>query len=178
MTRPTIPSSAGLRRSVLAALLLGAASAAAPAAEHAHAPASAETPEHAHAQSAAAAVTGLKLDGSRKWQTDAPLRAGMANVRRAFDADHAAIHAGRETDAQYDALAGTIQREVDGIVRACRLPPAADANLHLVIADLLAGVQMLRGQVDGASRHDGAARVHGALLAYGKFFDDPAAGRM
>jgi hypothetical protein len=162
----------------LAAAVLLATSATAPAAEHAHAPATGETAKHAHEHDAGAAVAGLKLDAGRRWATDATLRAGMASIRRAFDADHADIHAGRETDAQYDALAARIQTEVDGIVRNCRLPPAADANLHLVIADLLAGAQMLRGQGAVASRHDGAARVHGALLAYGKYFDDPAAAGM
>jgi hypothetical protein len=30
----------------------------------------------------------------------------------------------------------------------------------------------MRGQDPAHSRHDGAARVHGALLAYPKYFDD------
>lgn len=50
---------------------------------------------------------------------------------------------------------------------------AADANLHYVIADLLQGVSLMRGTDPARSRHDGAALVHGALLAYGKYFDDP-----
>jgi len=91
----------------------------------------------------------------------------------AFDADHPAIHAGKETDAQYAALAGKIEAQVQGIVANCKLAPAADANLHYVIADLLQGVSLMRGEDAKRSRHDGAALVHGALLSYPKYFDDP-----
>ena len=48
-----------------------------------------------------------------------------------------------------------------------------DANLHYVIADLSRGIALMRGQDAARSRHDGAALVHGALLAYGKHFEDP-----
>jgi len=134
--------------------------------------------DHAHQHdSAAAAVEQLQLDGERKWPTDAPLRAGMATIHAAFEADHPAIHAGQQTDAQYEALAGRIETQVNSIVANCKLPPAADANLHFVIADLLQGVSLMRGQDAQRKRHDGAALVHGALDAYGKYFDDPAFGR-
>jgi hypothetical protein len=128
--------------------------------------------EHMH-QSSAAAIAQLQLDQGKKWKTDPSLRSGMAAIQAAFDADHPAIHAGQETDAQYAALAGKIEAQVQGIVANCKLPPAADANLHFVIADLLQGVSLMRGEDPERSRHDGAALVHGALRAYPKYFDDP-----
>jgi hypothetical protein len=127
--------------------------------------------EHMH-QSSAAAIAQLQLDQGKKWPTDPSLRSGMAAIQAAFDADHPAIHAGKETDAQYAALAGRIEAQVQGIVANCQLPPAADANLHYVIADLLQGVSLMRGEDPQRSRHDGAALVHGALRAYPKYFDD------
>lgn len=127
---------------------------------------------HEHDDSAAA-VASLKLDGDRKWPTDASLRQGMAAIHAAFKADHPAIHAGSETNEQYAALAAKIEAQVNTIVANCKLPPEADANLHFVIADLLQGVSLMRGEDPERSRHDGAARVHGALRAYPKFFDDP-----
>jgi hypothetical protein len=133
--------------------------------------------EHGHAHDAAgAAVAKLTLDGDRKWPTDAALRSGMAAIQAAFDEHHPAIHQGRETDAQYEALAARIEAEVNSIVANCKLPPAADANLHLVVADLLSGVGLMRGQDPARTRHDGAAQVHVALNAYPRFFDDPTQG--
>jgi hypothetical protein len=150
----------------LAASLLAMAAGTSVRAQHEH--------EHGHPHdSAAAAVAKLQLDGDRKWTTDAALRTGMAAIRAAFEADHPAIHAGRETEAQYEALAGRIEAQVNSIVASCKLPPAADANLHYVIADLLQGVSLMRGQDPQRTRHDGAALVHGALNAYGRYFDDP-----
>jgi len=129
--------------------------------------------EHEH-QHAGAAVANLQLDAGHKWVTDASLRSGMAAIRSAFDADHPAIHAGKETDAQYEALAARIESQVNDIVKTCNLPAAADANLHLVIAALLQGASLMRGKDPARTRHDGAALVHGALIAYGKYFEDPA----
>jgi hypothetical protein len=130
--------------------------------------------EHDHGTATAtAAIVNLRLDGGEKWPTDASLRKGMAEIHAAFEADHPAIHAGKATDVQYEALAGRIEAQVNTIVANCKLPPAADANLHYVIADLLQGVGLMRGQDPERTRHDGAALVHGALRAYGQFFDDP-----
>ena len=136
-------------------------------------PCAAQTAHQHEHPNAGAAVANLELDAGRKWATDASLRSGMAAIRSAFDADHPAIHAGKETDAQYEALATRIESQVNDIVRNCKLPPAADANLHYVIADLLQGVSLMRGKDPARTRHDGAALVHGALIGYGKYFDDP-----
>ena len=134
--------------------------------------------QHGHEHGAAtAAVSNMQLDNGQKWPTDEPLRAGMAAIHAAFKADHPAIHAGTETDAQYEALAGTIEAQVNAIIASCKLPAEADANLHYAVADLLAGVSLMRGQDPARTRHDGAALVQGALQAYGKHFDDPQWGR-
>jgi hypothetical protein len=127
---------------------------------------------HQH-DTSSAAVANLKLEGEKKWATDASLRSGMASIHAAFEGDHPAIHAGTQTDAQYDALAARIEEEVNSIVANCKLPPAADANLHYVVADLLQGVNLMRGGDPQRTRHDGAALVHGALRAYPQYFDDP-----
>lgn len=131
-------------------------------------------PSHGHAHGdAAALVQRLELDQGRRWPTDAPLRAGMASIRADFDAAHPAIHAGEQSDEQYAALAARIEQAVNGIVAQCKLAPAADAQLHYVVGDMLQGAGWMRGDDPARSRHDGASRVHGALRAYAKFFDDP-----
>ncbi len=44
--------------------------------------------------------------------------------------------------------------------------------LHLVIADLLAGAEVMEGKA-GTPRHDGAVQVMQALKSYGKYFRHP-----
>ena len=119
------------------------------------------------------AVAQLQLKDGQKWQTDAPLRLGMANIRAAFDADHPAIHAGKQTDAQYAALATHIDQQVQSIVANCHLPADADANLHLVIADILEGVEAMEGKSKKMKRQAGALKVGGALEKYASHFDHP-----
>ena len=59
--------------------------------------------QHEHQQQEAhgsgSAVAQLQLKDGQKWQTDAPLRLGMANIRAAFDADHSGEH---ESDHEDD----------------------------------------------------------------------------
>ncbi len=132
-----------------------------------------EHPQH-KMHGSGGAVAQLQLQDGQKWPTDASLRSGMGSIRAAFDADHPAIHAGKQTDAQYSTLATHIDQQAQSIVANCHLPSDADANLHLVIADLLQGVTLMQGKDTTRSRHDGAALVHRALKAYGRYFDDPA----
>lgn len=153
-----VPISLGLLLAVLAQ------------AQHVHESAVAEDGHHEH-QQAGAMIVKMQLDNGRKWVTDAPLRTGMAAIQLAFDTDHAAIHARTESNAQYEALAGRIEREIEGIIAQCRLSPVADANLHYALADLSRGVGLMRGEDPARSRHDGAALVHGALIAYATYFD-------
>ena len=46
------------------------------------------------------------------------------------------------------------------------------AQLHIVVADLLAGAEQMGGKVKQGKRVEGAVKVIGALDNYGKYFDD------
>lgn len=119
------------------------------------------------------APAALSLDAGKKWPTDAPLRKGMANIRAAMDASLPAIHAGSFGAAKYGALAGKIDGEVAAMVSNCKLEPKADAQLHIIIAQLLDGAEAMKGKTRSAKRIDGTIKALGALENYGNFFDDP-----
>jgi hypothetical protein len=129
--------------------------------------ASGDAHEHGHGAGAAK----LELDQGKKWQTDAPLRKGMEGIRSALASDLEAIHANKATAKQYKALAKRIEGEVAGIVQNCKLEPEADAQLHLVIAELIEGAEAMEGKRKGAARRAGAERVAKALNAYGEHFE-------
>jgi hypothetical protein len=128
------------------------------AAEHAH---------HGHD------APRLALDHGKKWPTDEPLRQGMGGVRGAMARALPAIHADQAKPGQYRELAGTVRREVSYIVANCRLAPDADAMLHLVIAELLAGADAMEGKSAGVLPRAGAVRVVQALDDYGRHFNHP-----
>jgi len=120
----------------------------------------------------------LKLNAGKKWATDAPLRKGMTAMRNAIEQDKAAIHAAKLSDAGYDALAKTIDTQVAYIVTNCKLPPEADAQLHLVLAEIMHGSSAIKGQEKGVARQAGAHKIVVALDAYGRHFDHPGWQRL
>ena len=132
-------------------------------------PVSAETAHDAHAQHGAMT---LSLDQGKPWQTDAPLRAGMDELHAAFAEKLPAIHEDRMSAAEYQALGENTRQEVGTIVAQCKLTPEADAMLHLIIAELLSGADIMTGKAEGAPR-EGAHKAVMALDNYGRFFDHP-----
>ena len=58
-------------------------------------------------------------------------------------------------------------------MKECKLPPEADAQLHLVIADVIAGADAMKGAKDAKSGRAGLVKVDGALKSYAKHFDHP-----
>jgi hypothetical protein len=139
--------------------LLAAGAFAAPGAAH----------DHDHGQ----ASESLALDDGRKWTTDEPLRKAMTRIRQAMDKSVHAIHEDRLGIPGYQSLARTVTGQVNYMVRHCRLEPRADAQLHRIIARLLAGADAMAAKAPMAARRDGAVTVIGALADYGEFFDHP-----
>ena len=115
----------------------------------------------------------LALDNGKKWATDEPLRQGMKGIRSNLEASLHAIHENKLTVAAYDELADTLNAKVGTIVAQCKLEPKADAQLHVLIAQILEGVQAMQGKQKKVKRHAGAVIVLTALEQYGTYFDDP-----
>lgn len=126
-----------------------------------------------HGHEHGAAATTLQLNAGRKWETDAALRQAMGGIRQELAASLHRIHENRLPNKEYDKLAQTVEREVADIVANCKLEPKADAQLHLIVAEMLEGAEKMAGKVKQAKRQSGAVVVIGALEKYGTYFDDP-----
>lgn len=127
--------------------------------------------EHKHEQATAAKT--LQLDAGKKWETDAPLRQAMSNIRQAMASNLHAIHENRLSANGYGKLAQKVEVEVGNIVANCKLSTQADEQLHIVIAELLGGAEHMAGTIKGSKRQKGAVQVIGALEKYATYFDDP-----
>lgn len=126
-----------------------------------------------HQQHQAADHGQLSLDHGRKWSTDKPLRDGMTQIRAAMASKLELIDQGKLTAEQYNALGSTIQLQVSTIIAQCKLEPKADAMLHTILADLLAGADAMQGK-GGMKPDAGAHKVVEALNAYGQYFYHPS----
>lgn len=114
----------------------------------------------------------LQLNAGKKWATDEHLRLAMNDINQAMSNALPAIHKNQFSNQDYQDLAATVSAKVGYAVAHCKLEPKADAMLHLVIADLMAGAEIMEGKSVQA-RHDGAVRVLEALKSYGKYFQHP-----
>jgi hypothetical protein len=130
----------------------------------------AATAAHDHAHDAGAPAQ-LVLDHGKKWTTDAPLRKRMGEIRSLLAQRIPAIHAGKLSAAEYRKLGAAVEEKVGAIVAECKLPPEADAMLHVIVADLVAGAEIMQGKAAGKPA-DGAHKVATAANAYGEYFDD------
>lgn len=125
--------------------------------------------EHAHGGHGGAALE-LTLNKGQKWPTDEALRRGMDEMRGAMTGSLVRIHAGQFTSADYVALVERLQQQVDFVTANCKLPEEADAQLHIVLAEILEGMDAMKA---GSDRLQGALRTVLALEAYGRHFDHP-----
>ena len=124
-------------------------------------------------QHAAGETTKLMLNQGKKWASDEPLRKGMAEIRDAIAAEKETIHGGKMSAAKYDALAKKIDGQLADVVQNCKLPPEADAQLHLVLAEMMQGLDGIKGKDKKANRRAGVERIIASLDAYNKHFDHP-----
>jgi hypothetical protein len=127
----------------------------------------AEDDHHGHDDHHAGAVQ-LRLNDGAKWQTDAALRQGMTGVRNEIAAALPQIHEDRLPAGEYVTLATQVNNHLNGIIQNCKLPPEADAQLHIVLSDIYTGLEGMRG---GDDRRSGAVKIIMALDVYAKYFD-------
>lgn len=115
----------------------------------------------------------LQLNNGQQWPTDEALRQGMVNIRNVVTPNLPAIEGDKLDAAGYDQLAGKINTQVAYIIQNCHLAKEADAMLHLVLANILAGTDGMADKDKAVSRQGGALKVVQALEEYVKYFNHP-----
>lgn len=127
-----------------------------------------------HQEHGAAVPHKIELNAGKKWATDDPLRQAMTAIRSSVAATLPAAHAGKASAADYDALGKEVAAQVSYIVQNCKLDPKADAQLHVVIGDIMNGVEAAEGKQQGKDRASGVVKIAQGLNTYGKYFDHAA----
>ena len=127
---------------------------------------SAESHDHHHgeAQPAPARPAGTR------WQTDAPLRAGMESIKKQLEAALPRAHHGKLSAQEYAALGKAVDADIQKIFAQCKLPPDADAALHAVLVKIIDGSATVKS--DG-KRVQGLLKMMNAVNEYGESFDHP-----
>jgi hypothetical protein len=151
------------------AILVAAGTLALSAAILAPATLAADTHSHGHGDG----PPKLQLDHGKKWATDAALRRGMEAIRASVNGAPAPLHKATAKPEAYADLGNRIEADIGRIVRECKLPPDADAQLHIVVAELAAGADAMKGATNPVAGRAGLVKVDGALKNYATYFDHP-----
>ena len=125
---------------------------------------------HQHHDHASHDDAGMVLDQGERWATDAALRKGMERVRATFVEALPAYKRGELSSEAATDVARAIDDHVAFLVENCKLEPAADAVLHVLVAELLQGAAGLR---QAPQSGEGLPRIHGALRDYPVYFAHP-----
>lgn len=118
-----------------------------------------------------AAHATLELNAGQKWETDAPLRQGMANIHNVVSTALPAAQSGKMTSVEYDTFANDVTGQITYIVQNCKLEPKADAQLHVLLADIMSGLSIAKGEGKNQDRAQGVVKVAQSVNNYGKYFD-------
>lgn len=126
---------------------------------------------HDHGQSS---TQTLELNAGKKWGTDDALRQAMSTIRTSVSQMLPMAHSGKARVADYEAFSKDITAQVTYMVENCKLDPKADEQLHIIIGDIMNGVEAAEGKEgkEGEKkRASGVVTVAQAANAYGKHFD-------
>lgn len=115
----------------------------------------------------------MELNQGKKWETDAALRQGMENLHRIVSTGLNNARGNRLKPDDYKTMSGEIMTQFTYIVENCDLEPEADAQLHILLGDIVQGVEVIEGKMKSEQPEHGLNRMAKALNNYGTYFDHP-----
>ena len=113
----------------------------------------------------------LELNAGKKWGTDDALRQAMSTIHTSVSQIQPRAHSGKAKADDYEAFSKDVTAQVAYIVENCKLDPQADAQLHIIVADIMSGVEAAEGKEGEKQRASGVVKIAQASNAYGKHFD-------
>ena len=113
----------------------------------------------------------LELNAGKKWGTNDALRQALSTIHTSVSQILPKAHSGKAKAADYEAFSKDVTAQVAYIVENCKLDPQADAQLHIIVADIMSGVEAAEGKEGEKQRASGVVKIAQASNAYGKHFD-------
>lgn len=135
------------------------------------APFGAAQDDHHHDHGAQAPAAKPKT--LEKFESDKPLRTHMGTIRKEIQGQMKAVHAKTIKAGDYEKMSATVDKTVKSIFKDCKLKPEADAALHSILAEIMAGSSSMKAGADLDARLDGYLKVIQGLEEYARSFVDP-----
>lgn len=115
----------------------------------------------------------IQLDQGKKWKTDGPLRQGMDEIRKLIADQYSEINKNKASSSTYLDLASKIESQIQLIFKNCKLSPKADAQLHILIVQMLDGVNRIKASNEPSKQRADLFKIVEAVNRYGDYFDHP-----
>ena len=127
---------------------------------------------HDHGSHGGAENPALHLNKGKKWPTDKPLRTNMENIHGHLKRRIKRIKAKTLNKDEYARMGSEIERSIDNIFKNCKLEPAADAQLHIILSGMIKGKDTLQDKSsDSSKRQKAAMSILDGYKSYLKYFD-------
>ena len=114
--------------------------------------------------------TAVTPPAGERWPTDEPLRAAMTRLQAAVNEALRAHERGTLDATHAQALAQSVEKEVAFMIENCKLPPQADAALHVLIGRMLSAVARLK---ETPADENALPELAHVLQQYSETFDHP-----
>ena len=126
---------------------------------------------HHHHHHGSEKKTKLTLNKGQKWPTDKVLRHHMEAIHTKIKALIPKIKSNKAKNKDYKTFANSIERNINSIFKNCKLEPEVDAQLHIVLAEIIEGKEELKKDLSLEEKHDSLHKIINAYKKYIKYFD-------
>lgn len=130
----------------------------------------AESEHHDHHEHGKTGIV-LTLNNGKKWSTDKPLRENMSKIHDHIKSKLGRINKKKMRDDEFKGLGKKIKGNIDAIFANCKLTPKADAQLHIILAEMLSENSKLTGKFSTEEKTVAVMEILKNYKAYLKHFD-------
>lgn len=127
---------------------------------------------HQHGHSAHEKTnSGLHLNNGKKWPTDATLRSNMSDIHNHLKKNLPKIKTNSMSMQDYQKLGKDVQVNIGTIFKSCKLPKEADAQLHIIMVDLIDANRTFSDDSPLKAKRKAFDKTIASYKTYLKFFD-------
>ncbi len=115
----------------------------------------------------------LELNDGKKWETDESLRKGMTEIKKIATENLSKVHKDSADEKAFTEIANKVDGQIQYLIKNCKLPEDADAQLHVLIAQMVGAAHKMRDSTEISAKKEGFKEIVGAVNTYGDFFNHP-----
>ncbi len=114
----------------------------------------------------------IQLNNGELWQTDEHLRNSMEAIRKIIQKNSPTANSSLKPEVAA-TIYHKVNEQIDNIIQNCQLSTAADENLHIILANIIEGIDALVDSSETENMRNATAKIIKALDIYAAHFNHP-----